>query len=220
MTSANCNYRLGWQGHNAGANHRLEQTACPRHNYIYIHALASSSLSYSNQQRTTHNCRGNRSAAAQRQLCEKWSVANLAILSRLQDEGTLDAISTLDYLSYTTRIYQLLQRYDQVSVYLYDREYRRLQAQMGFRWGTEMSHLHTVWLKEQGPRASNNAVGAPTSKNAKPKGPTTGDGRTICKLFNSKPGCTFTDCKFAHVCSRPGCEEKHSASSHDSLPKN
>ena len=35
----------------------------------------------------------------------QWSVANLAILSRLQDEGGLDETSTLDYLSYTTRIY-------------------------------------------------------------------------------------------------------------------
>ena len=47
----------------------------------------------------------------------QWSVANLVILSRLQDEGRLDATSPLDYLSYTRRIYQLLQRYDQVSVY-------------------------------------------------------------------------------------------------------
>ena len=46
----------------------------------------------------------------------QWSVANLAILSRLQDEGRLDATPTLDYLSYTMRIYQLLQRYDQVAV--------------------------------------------------------------------------------------------------------
>ena len=94
-------------------------------------------------------------------------MATLAILSRLQD--IMAATSTLDYLSYTTRIYQLLQWYDQVSVYLYDCEYRRPQAQMGFRWGTEMNHLHYVGLREQGLRTSNNTAGTPTSKNTKPK---------------------------------------------------
>ena len=150
----------------------------------------------------------------------QWSVANLAILSRLQDEGRLDATSTLDYLSYTTRIYQLLQRYDQVSVYLYDCEYRRLQTQMGFRWGTEVSHLQAVWLKEQGPRTNGSSTGATISKSTKAKGPTTIDGLTICKMFNSRAGCTFADCKFTRVCSRPGCEAKHSAIAHDSSAKN
>ena len=39
----------------------------------------------------------------------------------------------LDYLSYTTKIYQLTQRYENVSVYFYDREYCKLQACHDFR---------------------------------------------------------------------------------------
>ena len=150
----------------------------------------------------------------------QWSVANLAILRRLQDKGCLDTTSTLDYLSYTTQIYQLLQRYNQVSVYLYDREYRRLQTQMGFHWNTEVSHLQVVWLKEQGPWTNSSGMGATTGKTTKAKGSTTADGLTICKMFNSKAGCTFADCKFSHVCSWPGCEAKHSAAAHDSSAQN
>lgn len=150
----------------------------------------------------------------------QWSVANLAILSRLQEDGKLDAVATLDYLSYSMRIYQLLQRYDQVSVYLYDREYRKLQAQMGFRWGTEVSHLHAIWLKEQaqGPRGTGTNKANSNNTASKYKGPTTSDGQTICKLFNTKNGCTFADCKFVHICSRSGCDQKHSASQHRDDP--
>lgn len=144
----------------------------------------------------------------------QWSVANLAILSRLQEEGKLHGEHIMDYLSYTTRMYQLFQRYDAVSVFYYDREYRKLQAQLGFRWGTEVTHLQALWLKE-GPRpanatSSNNTTGANryTSKAS--------DGRTVCKLYNTKGGCTFKDCRFAHVCSHVGCEQHHSYTMHDS----
>ena len=63
----------------------------------------------------------------------QWSVANLAIMSRLTEDGKLIGEAVTDYLSYTTRIYLMLQRYDITSVFLYDREYRRLQARNGFR---------------------------------------------------------------------------------------
>lgn len=144
---------------------------------------------------------------------QQWSVANLAILSKLQEDGKLDATGTLDYLSYSIRMYQLLQRYQPLSVYNYDREYRKAQAQMGFRWGTEISHLQQVHLKENIDQPAVNS--GSTTKTNKTKGPTTGDGQTICKLYNSKTGCTYTDCKFAHVCSRSGCEQKHSSATHD-----
>ena len=63
---------------------------------------------------------------------------------------------------------------------------------MGFRWGTEVSHLHAAWLKEQGPQTNSSGMGAKISKTTEAKGLTTADGVTICKIFNSKTGCTFT----------------------------
>ena len=54
----------------------------------------------------------------------QWSVANMAILYRLVEESKLHAGNILDYLSYTTEVCQLVQRYTLVSVLLYDREYR------------------------------------------------------------------------------------------------
>ena len=55
----------------------------------------------------------------------QWSVANLAILYHLLGEGKLDAPNILDYLSYTTKICQLEQNFNLVSVLMYDREYRK-----------------------------------------------------------------------------------------------
>ena len=52
----------------------------------------------------------------------KWFIANLAILYKLLGEGKLIDQGFIDYLSYTTKIYELTQRYENVSVYFYDRE--------------------------------------------------------------------------------------------------
>ena len=141
----------------------------------------------------------------------QWSIANLAILYTLVGEGKLDGNSMLDYLSYTTKIYQLTQRYENVSVYFYDREYRKLQACHNFRWGTDIPHLHTLQLT---PRVTRSYGKPPTAKQTNRSGPVTPDGRPICKMYNSSRGCGFTDCKFLHSCSYKGCGQAHSASTH------
>ena len=86
----------------------------------------------------------------------QWSIANLTILYTLVGEGKLECNSILDYLSYTTKIYQLTQRYENVWVYFYDREYRKLQACHEFRWGTDIPHLHTMQLTPRIARSTGN----------------------------------------------------------------
>lgn len=65
----------------------------------------------------------------------QWSVANLGIMHKLLQDSSLHHDQILDYLSYTTRIYQLFSSHEVKSVYFYDREYRRLQHNHKFRWG-------------------------------------------------------------------------------------
>lgn len=148
----------------------------------------------------------------------QWSVANLAILYRLISESKLHAGNILDYLSYTTKICQLVQKYTIVSVLLYDREYRQLQARHGFRWGTDVPHFHTIHLQPRvinpGQLASGKTnTGAP--KNTPSSTPMTLDGKVICKLYNSKAGCHYKECRFAHQCSHAGCHQYHSAQTHN-----
>ena len=143
----------------------------------------------------------------------QWSLANLAILHKLMSEG-MNRQGVLDYLSHTARIYQFLKNFEGPSVFLFDREYRRLQGQFDYRWGTDVGHLQTVWLRRKTmvPPRENNMRGSSGSKPG--KGPMTTAGKEICKLFNSQKGCPYNDCKFIHVCSVGGCEKSHSALVH------
>ena len=77
----------------------------------------------------------------------QWSIANMAILYKLVGKGKLGGSALMDYLLYTTKFYQLVQKYSLVSFLLYDREYRQLQSSMGYRWGTDVNHLHTLHLQ-------------------------------------------------------------------------
>ena len=52
----------------------------------------------------------------------QWTTANLAILYKLHEESRITGEGMLDYMSWTTKICQLVQRYNLVSVFLYDRE--------------------------------------------------------------------------------------------------
>ena len=155
----------------------------------------------------------------------QWSVANLAILHTLMKDLSYDMNDVTDYLSYTTHICQLFQRFHTVSVLFYDREYRKAQAQHRFRWGTEMPHLQICFLhskswgngKQQGgpQRSSNGQGGSSSVGNQHKKGPVTTDGKEICRLFNSVKGCSYNNCRYQHVCSVPSCGDKHSAVHHE-----
>lgn len=150
----------------------------------------------------------------------QWSVANLSILYKLSRDGKLTGPSMMDYLSYTTKVYQLVQRYNLISVFLYDREYRKLQASEGFRWGTDVQHLHQLNLQPREKTQSTHSQvtkkfqvsgsGTKTSYGNKPEKRDLG----ICRNFNSAKGCTFPQCKYKHQCIVPGCSQKHSAATH------
>ncbi|CAC5391591.1 unnamed protein product [Mytilus coruscus] len=117
----------------------------------------------------------------------QWSMANLAILYKLLEEGHLAPNNILDYLSYATRTYQLFLSHDVTPVFFYDREYRRLQYLHKFRWGTDVPHIQTVFLKSKG--SNSNKFSKPpvsTSKGFKPFSSHTAGGKEICK--NSTPG--------------------------------
>ena len=148
----------------------------------------------------------------------QWCEANNAILYRLVCESKLHPNNMLDYISYSTKICELVQRFTLVSVLLYDRNYRQLQAQNGFRWGTDVPHLQNVHLIPRIPRSNNNQPqkGGPSqpSRTQQNPGPLTLDGRVVCKLFNTKAGCHYKECRYVHQCSHNGCHQAHSATTH------
>ncbi|VDI17050.1 Hypothetical predicted protein [Mytilus galloprovincialis] len=163
-------------------------------------------------------------------LCQ-WSSANLSIMYKLLSSGDLPQTQLLDYLSYTARIYNLVASCDMVSVFFYDREYRQLQKQHKFRWGTDVPHLHSIYLRPKGfvkPQTGGSKYQTtgprPGVKHDISYASHTSGGREICKRFNSRKGCFMTNCRFEHVCAVPGCANKHPAHSHSNSlhgnPKN
>ena len=124
----------------------------------------------------------------------------------------------LDYISYSTKVCALVQRFILVSVLLYDRNYRQLQAQNGSRWGTDVPHLQNVHLIPRIPIPNGNQpqTGGPSQSNGPHRnhGHLTLDGRVICKLFNTKAGCHYKECRYVHQCSYNECHQVHSATTH------
>lgn len=147
----------------------------------------------------------------------QWSVANLAILYKLVNDGKLVGSHLMDYLSYSTKVYQLVQRYSLTSILLFDREYRKLQGTMNFRWGTDVQHLHTLFLQ---PRASSGPQGNLTNiqrrggSNQSSSKPRSDKRFDICRNFNSDKGCSYEQCRFKHRCIVPGCSQSHPATAH------
>lgn len=147
----------------------------------------------------------------------QWSVANLAILYKLVNDNKLSGAALMDYLSYSTKVYQLVQRFSLVSVLLYDREYRKLQSSMGFRWGTDVQHLHTLFLQARDKPSAQGNLPKKGMSTAQPGGKFNKDKakeKPICRNFNAQKGCSFPNCSYRHVCMLPGCSERHSAQDH------
>ena len=79
---------------------------------------------------------------------EEWCLANTRIMDKLMNSGSLcDPHSIRDYMAYTIKVCEYFRTFDKISVLQYNREYRHLQAQYGFRWGTDTPHLSRVHLK-------------------------------------------------------------------------
>lgn len=138
----------------------------------------------------------------------QWSAANVRVLMELLRQGRLRESAMFDYLAYTIKVSELADRYTWVSVLHFDRAYRQLQAQHGFRWGSDSPHLGTLHLqpRTQTPRHDTTPAGTKAQGSQQGKKP--------CRLYN-RNNCPFGDaCKFEHKCSAPSCGGKHPLALH------
>ena len=128
----------------------------------------------------------------------QWVSANARILADIMvnDHTRLSPNQVLDYLAYTTKVGELATKFTWSSVIQYDDDYRSLQQQYGFRWGSDTPHLSTLNLELRG-----------KAQKAK-KEPI----KAVCRFYNSGV-CSYQPCRFKHVCS--DCGADHPKSSHD-----
>lgn len=149
----------------------------------------------------------------------QWVEANTHIMDRLVKQG----VDARAYMNYTVMISQLATKYQWQSVLLYDREYRKMQANNGFVWGEDISHVRDLllvpkqvgppkkkdfksdakpWLgKEQKP-AQGQKQGGKSGQQYKRDIAAEGR-RKICRGFNAG-NCTFENCLFRHFCTKCG----------------
>jgi hypothetical protein len=160
----------------------------------------------------------------------QWSAANSAIMAKLIQDGTLGPVGINEYLNYSFKIGDLGRAYTWASILAYDREYRQLQAKLGFAWGTDISHLRATTLISKTSVPQTNLVGK-RAINGRPNNSATRAGKAwgsnlqsqlnLCRDYN-RGSCTREHCKFVHRCAVTDCFERHSATSHGASagPKN
>ena len=135
---------------------------------------------------------------------EEWGYANIRILQEMLKRNTAFNVNT--YLNYTADIFRLASKYVWYSVLLYDKEYRDMQAEEKFTWGTYRQDLRDFQLvsKRENPltRAMNDDTkphGKQSANNDRRRGPFLPDGREICRNFNNN-SCYRQDCRMMHHC--------------------
>lgn len=131
----------------------------------------------------------------------QWISANARILGEVAKESMCMS-TVLDYLSYTSKIGEYATRFTWASTLVYDDEYRKTQAQYGFRWGSDTPHVAQIFLREKDG----------LKKQSKKSSGKRSDGKPYCYDYNNGKICQRKDCVYRHQCEV--CDGEHPKSSH------
>ena len=120
---------------------------------------------------------------------EEWGAANMRLLNHLLCTGQLQREAVEYYLAYTTKIFEFAENYDWNSILNFDYNYRELQAEHGFRWGTFSPHMEMQTLIPKRSRAQNQASQSTAPRQMKED----------CRIFKAKGNCPFGQkCRYRH----------------------
>jgi len=156
-----------------------------------------------------------------------WMGASLRILRELIKKGDLDVKDLDHYLTYMEKISDLSSKYTWASLRMYDREFRRWQAQTGVSWTQDNTHLAEasyLFVRQDAnkPQAVNSKQSNTSSNNQANKLRQQGEQNQnqICRQFNFGE-CQFgAKCRYQHVCLKPHCQQAHAVVNHNAMTKN
>lgn len=121
---------------------------------------------------------------------EEWGAANMRLLNHLLSTDQLKREDIEFYLAYTTKIFDFSKNYEWSSILNFDYNYRELQAEHGFRWGTLSPHMEMQTLV---PKRSTNRPSQSSSQSQQQHT------KEDCRIFKAKGTCPFgTKCRYNH----------------------
>ena len=147
----------------------------------------------------------------------QWIGASARILLHLIANDKVNTMDQAkDYIEYMAQIGDLCQTYTVSSVMTMDDAHRRQVA--GSTSRMLPVGMHTMFFhleKRSGPPSSLKVK----NKQADSRSRRTLDsrGNEICIKYNQTGGCTFTQCRYSHICLTPGCEGDHPQFRHDTI---
>ena len=115
---------------------------------------------------------------------EEWVAANCRLMNYLLQTGALPRQDVEFYLAHTVNVMEYAERYSWESVLDFDHQYRELQAEHSFPWGTYPPYMEA----KMEPRAQRSMTAL--QQHAMPE----------CKQFKARGHCTFgKTCKYRHT---------------------
>lgn len=115
-----------------------------------------------------------------------WGAANMRLLHFMINTGRIDTTKIAFYLAYTAHIFDLAERYLWSSIMQFDKQYRELQAEYSFPWGTFAAQLEmkTLVLKQANAASERSVLNTPEE----------------CRMYKARGWCSFGgNCKYRHV---------------------
>lgn len=120
----------------------------------------------------------------------EWGAANCRLMHHLLETGQLKQCDTEYYLAYTTKIFDMVDKFEWSSVLDYDFRYRELQAEHCFNWGTVHPHLELQVLVPRSRPTADNKMRARQKPTVKVDD---------CKLYLAHGYCRFGEnCRYRH----------------------
>lgn len=120
----------------------------------------------------------------------EWGAANCRLMNHLLTTGLLQRTDIEFYLAYTTKIFDLAEKYEWSSILEYDYQYRELQAEHGFSWGISNPHMELQVLVPRTKLAHEQKHAQGRRKQTE---------QEECKLFLAHGYCRFGDkCRYKH----------------------
>lgn len=126
---------------------------------------------------------------------DEWGAANMRVLNYLLSSGQIIREEVEYYLAYSTKIFEFAKNYEWNTILHFDFQYRELQAEHGFKWGTYCPHMEMQTLVPKRPAGRSTNQQQQQQSHHQQQHMT----KEECRIFKAKGACPFgSGCRYTH----------------------